>query len=93
MSRFARQIILREVGPTGQAAIERAPLVLPVDLPPVVAAIARAYGEGAGLRSAPADSKADPAPSWFPALRHEAPAHVAAGALLALGAIRKALDS
>lgn len=93
MSRFARQSILREVGPLGQAAIERASLVLPAGLDPNVAEIARAYGEGAGLKSAVEGSVASSAPSWFPALTHEAPAQVAAGALLALSSIHGALRS
>lgn len=93
MSRFARQIILREVGPGGQAAIERSSLGLSQDLHPFVAEIAIAYGEGAGLQSAPPNAERTEVPDWFPPLVHEAPAQVAAGALLALKAIREALST
>lgn len=90
MSRFARQVILREVGLEGQARLERAELVLSTALEPLVAETARAYGEGAGLRTVPSSVEMS-TPDWLPPLRHEAPAQIAAGALFALDAIHGAL--
>ncbi|OQX68927.1 MAG: hypothetical protein B6A08_08045 [Sorangiineae bacterium NIC37A_2] len=92
MTRFARQIILREIGPSGQAALEASSLVLPGELPPLAREVASAYAQGAGLDVATGVG-AKERPAWFPRLHSDSADQVAQGALLALDAIHAALHA
>lgn len=90
MTRFARQIILREIGPSGQAALEASSLELPGGLQPLAREVASAYARGAGL-DVGTGSGAPERAAWFPRLQNESADQVAEGALFALDAIHAAL--
>ncbi len=92
MTRFARQIVLREIGASGQAALEASSLVLPGELPQLAREVASAYARGAGLDVA-TGNEAKERPAWFPRLASESADQVAEGALLALDAIHAALHA
>jgi hypothetical protein len=95
-ARFCRQEILPEIGPSGQALLQKASLRLPQSAPELSRQVALCYAERAGIVRVTEDGTPEPgawgSAPWLAAFRHSPAAEVALGATLALDAMQQALS-
>lgn len=89
--RYSRQIILAEVGLSGQARIEQASLLLPAELGLSAREMARRYARAAGLSGPEMTSSRPGLTRLARGFRHEPSRAIAEGALCALDSIQEAL--
>ena len=89
--RFARQVLLPEVGDTGQARLAGAQVQVPVALDPLASSVATLYLERAGVGTVGRTSLPPPDFPHGDRFCHPATRAVAYGAWFALREIRSAL--